>query len=99
MYSTWKPCFELQIEAQCLRDPWATSMVVKQQLKTKILSVKNLGLTLLQQVIMNSRNHQLPVGVIALLVEHRTNIAEVRVQVPLRPEFFGSYFAIVEEAF
>ena len=35
MYSTWKSCFELQIEAQCLCDPWATFMVGKQQLKTK----------------------------------------------------------------
>ena len=61
--------------------------------------MKNLDLTLLQQVIMNWRNHQLPVGVIALLVEHRTNIAEVRVQVLFRPEFLGSYFAIAEEAF
>ena len=43
---------------------------------------------------MNSYNHQLPVGVIAQLVEHRTNITEVRVQVLFRPEFLGSYFAI-----
>ena len=48
---------------------------------------------------MNSRNHQLPVGVVAQLVEHCTSIAEVGVQVPFRPESCGFYFAIAEEAF
>ena len=39
---------------------------------------------------MNSQHDQLPVGLIAQLVEHCTGIAEVRVPIPFKHDFFFS---------
>lgn len=39
-------------------------------------------------VIMSSQNEQLPIGLTLQLVEYCTCIAEVRIQILLRPEFF-----------
>ena len=44
------------------------------------------------RLISNTNNDQLPVGLIAQLVEHYTNITEVRVRVPFRLEFFRPFF-------
>ena len=41
------------------------------------------------KIIIDPHNNQLLVGLIAQRVEHCTGIAEVRVRVPFRPEFFG----------
>ena len=41
------------------------------------------------KIIIDPHNDQLSVGLIAQRVEHFTGIAEVRVWVPFRPEFFG----------
>ena len=41
-------------------------------------------------LIMNSQREQLPVGLIAQLVEHCIGIAEVMGWIPLKPEFFFS---------
>ena len=42
--------------------------------------------------MIDPQNNQLPVGLIAQLVEHCTSIAGVRVRVALRPEFFKPFF-------
>ena len=39
------------------------------------------------RLIINPHNNLLPVGLVAQLVEHCTCIAEVNIQIPLRPEF------------
>ena len=39
--------------------------------------------------IWNQLNDQLPVSLLAQLIEHCTGIAEVMVQIPYRPEFFS----------
>ena len=41
------------------------------------------------KIIIDPHNDPLSVGLIAQRVEHSTGIAEVRVRVPFRPEFFG----------
>ena len=43
----------------------------------------------IHELIIVSHNYQLSVGPIAQLVEHCTAIAEVRVRVPFKPEFFA----------
>ena len=43
-------------------------------------------------LIIDPHNDQLPVGLIAQLVEHCTSIAEVRVWIPFRPKFFRPLF-------
>ena len=44
-------------------------------------------------LLIGTRNDQLPVGLIAQLLEHCIRIAEVRVRVPLRPFYYLSTVA------
>ena len=43
-------------------------------------------------LIIDSHNDQLPVGLIDHLVEHCTDIAEVRIRLPFSPDFFRPFF-------
>ena len=43
-------------------------------------------------LIIDQHDDQLPFGLIAQLVEHCTGIAEVRIRVTFRPEFFRPFF-------
>ena len=52
------------------------------------LSTSYISTPIIYGLIVNPPNDQLPVGLIAPLVEHCTGIAEVRVGIVFRPEFF-----------
>ena len=49
------------------------------------------SISIIYGLIMDPYKDQLPVGLITRLVEHCSGIAEVRVRVPFRPEFFRPF--------
>ena len=48
-------------------------------------------MSIVYEFITNSQNDQLPVGLMAQLVEHRTGIAEVMDSIPIQAWIFSAF--------
>jgi len=75
---------------------WKGSTVVRNliseiscELRIKTISMLLIFTALLCRLIMDPHNDQLPVALIAQLVDHCTGIADFRVEAQIRPEFFS----------